>query len=85
MNPENYPDKTLSEIEDSDEYDDFDVDVDDRDEFFEEVDEYRNSVEILASSIMLARMFEDDYITFREYIRLTNYVEDFEAERGTVL
>jgi len=83
MKPENYPNKTLSEIEDSDEYDEYDID--DRDEFFEEVDEYRNSVEILASSIMLARMLEDDYITFREYIRLTNYVEDFEAERGTVL
>ena len=83
MNPENYPDKTLTEIEGSNEYDEFDID--DRDEFFEEVDEYRNSVEILASSIMLARMLEDDYITFREYIRLTNYVEDFEAERGTVL
>jgi hypothetical protein len=83
MNPENYPDKTLSEIEDSDEYEDFDVD--DRDEFFDEVEEYRDAMEILASSIMLARMLKDDYITFREYIRLTNYVEDFEIENGTVL
>lgn len=83
MNPENYPDKTLSEMENSDEYDEFDID--DRDEFFEEVEEYRNTMEIVASSIMLARMLEDDHITFREYIRLTNYVEDFEAERGTVL
>lgn len=83
MNPENYPDKTLSEIEDSGEYEDFDID--DRDEFFEEVEEYRNTMEIAASAIMLARMFADDHITFREYIRLTDYVEDFEAERGTAL
>ncbi len=83
MNPEDYPDKTLSEMKNSGEYDEFDIE--DRDEFFEEVKEYRNTVEVIASSIMLARMVDDDYITFREYIRLTNYVEDFEVEQRTVL
>lgn len=78
MNPEKFPDKTFSELQDEGEWDeDIMHSVED------DMKEMYVTVAAGGSNVMLSRMFEDDVITFREYIRLTNWATEYEREHGT--
>jgi hypothetical protein len=75
MNPENVPDMTLSELRENDEFDVGDEIVED---VADDIADAKEAMVILAATMALADMFEDDYITFREYIRLTDYLVEKE-------
>lgn len=83
MNPEDFPDKTLTElVEDEDNVEWTEEDIEDLEENFEE---YRNTMELMAAATILGRMMMDDKLTFREYIELTNHVEDYQDKWGIVV
>lgn len=77
MNPQEYPDKTLDEID----TDDFDVSDDDMEE---EIAERQESLTIIAGVLALDMMLENNIITLREYIRYAEYLEkrNRELEHG---
>lgn len=84
MNPDKFPDMTLEEAVESDtDYSDFTEK--DWEEIEDEIEERRNLMELAACSTMFTRMVRDNYITFREYIRLTEALDDYQDEWGVVL
>jgi hypothetical protein len=83
MNPENFPDKKLTElVEDESNAEWTEEDVADLEAEFKE---YRDTMELMAAATILGRMMMDNKLTFREYIRLTNHVEDYQDEWGVTL
>lgn len=74
---EDIPDLTLSEIDEDDEYGDAEEALE---EYREGRQEFFRLCEIIFTAIFLTEMFEEDYITFREYFALTDYLEEAEAE-----
>ena len=81
MNPDEWPDKTLEECIESEE--DFEVTDEDWEDIEDDIEERRNIMELAAISTMLGRMLADSHITFREYVRLTNIVEQYQDDWGT--
>jgi hypothetical protein len=83
MNPNDWPDKTLEEALESEE--DFECTDEDWDDIDDEIEERRNTMELAACSAMFGRMMRDNHITFREYIRLTNALDEYQREWDAVL
>lgn len=71
-NPDDYPDKTLTELQDEDHEEIENL----REDIAGELSDRRKSITLIAATNVIARMFEDDVITLREYIRLTNWIEE---------
>ena len=75
------PDKTFSELmEDSEDDEDAPDWVETQEEFEKEIEEFHTLAEVMYAAIVFGRMFEDDYITLREYMALTDYLEDIERD-----
>lgn len=77
MNPEHVPDKTLSELDEMDDIDGVDLEKD----IEENLQETRAQREILAAAAHMARLFEAEHITLRDYIRFVEATEDFCREQ----
>jgi hypothetical protein len=78
MNPENFPDKTHSELLE----DNHGAAEEIAEDIEDEAAEMHATGAAIGAAIVFSRMFEDDAVTFREYIRLTNWVEEYEREHG---
>lgn len=79
--PEDWPDKTLDEAIEEEE--DLEITDEDWDEVEGDIKERRDLMELSACSAMFGRMLADSKITFREYMRLTNIVEEYQDEWET--
>jgi len=74
MNPQEYPDKTLDEI-DTDE-----ANIDVEEDVETPMAERQESITIIAGVLVLDMMLEDNIITLREYIRCAEYLEERNRE-----
>lgn len=75
---EEFPDKTIAELKaDEDEEVDW---AKAEDEFEGETEEFHRLAEVIYSAIILGEMFQQNYITLREYMALTEYLEDIERD-----
>jgi hypothetical protein len=73
-NPEDVPDKTFSELKEDCELEDVSVE---EEQIESEMGDYKDASTILSGSVIFAKMFQDDVITFREFVEYTNYLEDW--------
>lgn len=84
MRAEDWPDKTLTELQEDDEFD-----HEERIHTQEEVEEMRQEVfnvfEIRATGSMLARMVENDDITLKEYADLSDILMEYESDLDATL
>lgn len=78
------PDKTLSELKEENGEDAPDWD-EAAEEFQQDREELHRLAEIMFTASFLGEMFQDDYITLREYFALTEYVEEEEAKLDMTL
>lgn len=76
--PEDWPDLTLSEIEESDEYDTEELNIQEQAE--KQIHDYADAMMVLATTTALSKMVEDDHITLQDYIHLTNYLVEWERD-----
>lgn len=72
-------DKTQSELKESDEFD-YEDEMATEGEFEEHMGEIHAAFEVYATSILLARMFDDNRLTLGEYLDMMEHVEDYERE-----
>lgn len=78
MRPDDFPDLTISEIKESDEYDTDDLNL--KRSVKDEVDDYTDAMMILAATTALSKMVEDDELTLRRYMELMEYLEEWERD-----
>lgn len=78
--PEDYPDEYLSDLpEEARE------EIQEGDAFEEEVEQRRDAIMLLEASILLAKLFEEEYITLREYVELTEPLEEYQRDSETTI
>lgn len=82
--PDEALDMTQSELKDADEFD-YGEEMQTEEEFREHVGEMHEAFEVYAASILLARMFDDEHLTLREYLDLMDVVEEYEREMDATL
>jgi len=78
MNAEDWPDMTLEEVQESDEYDTEDMNL--QEDISDELDDHMEAMVILAASNALAKMVEQNRITLRQYIELTDHLAEWERD-----
>lgn len=83
MNPEDVPDKTLDELADNDEFEDWGQD--DIDEMVEENEDLWLMAQYTATATGLAMLLVDGVITFREYEEYVEHIEDKARENDVQL
>lgn len=77
-NYEDWPDMTFEELKESDEYDTDEMNL--IEDTSQVLGEYQDAMVILSGTIALGKMLEDGHITLREYIRLSDYLEEWERD-----
>lgn len=79
------PDKTLSTLkEEADDVEEVDWERIEN-ELDADIEEFHRLNELIGASIILAEMFQQDLITFREYFTLTEYIEEEDRDLGVRL
>lgn len=82
--PDRALDMTKEELAEDDEFD-ADEHLETEEEFREHVGEMHAAFEVYAAGILLARMFDDGFITLGEYLELVEYVEEYERDLEATL
>jgi hypothetical protein len=78
--PEDVPDEYLSDLpEEARE------EMQDDEAFEQEVDERREAIMLLEASILFAKMFKEEQITLREYVELTEPLEEYHRQSETTI
>jgi hypothetical protein len=74
MNPDDVPDKTLTECIEDDEFEDWDQK--DYDEMQADAEDMWLMTKYTAAAMGIGMLLADDVITFREYIEYLEHIED---------
>jgi hypothetical protein len=83
--PEDYPDKTVDELLEQDEDNEFSLTEDEYDEMFEEYKEMREGAVLLMQGAALGEMLAEGEITLRRYIQFIDWIEAKADEKGVDL
>jgi hypothetical protein len=83
--PEDYPDKTVDELLEQDEDNEFSLTEDEYDEMFEEYKEMREGAVLLMQGAALGEMLAEGEITLRRYIQFIDWIEQKADEKGISL
>lgn len=81
--PDEALDKTHEEIREMEEFPDEQLATEE--EFREHVGDIHEAIEIYMGSIIINRMFDDNYLTLDEYLELMDYVQEYESDLDATL
>jgi hypothetical protein len=82
---EDFPEKTLDELLDADEDDEYSMDDEELEEMRTEFEEKLLGAQILFQTFAIFELFLENEITMKEYVRLVEAMEDIADERGADL
>jgi len=85
MKPDEFPDKTVDELLEADEDDEFSLSEEEYEEMHEEYADMREGAVLLMQAAALGEMLAQGEITMRTYIEMIEWVEDRADEKGVTL
>lgn len=79
---EDFPDKTVDELLEQDEDDEYGLTQEEYDEMVEEYEDMREGALLLLQAAALGQMLYRNEITLRDYIEMVEVIEDIAEEKG---